>query len=102
MRYIYYIDGKKFKTDNYQKIPWFDISSPNENTPAIQELNSEFKIWCKKSRFMHRLNGPAGISPTGTKYFYLNDKGYVDIQTWLKAHPNQDNSFQIEMLLKWS
>jgi hypothetical protein len=37
---IYYVDSEKFITDDYNKIPWKEVSSPDENTPAIQNLKT--------------------------------------------------------------
>jgi hypothetical protein len=102
MTYIYYIDGEKFTTDHQIKTPWGDISSPNEDTPAIEDLKSEYKFWCEKGDIAHRLTGPAYISNNGTKSFYLNNKHYDNVTDWLKDHPNQDNAFQVEMLLKYA
>jgi outer membrane protein assembly factor BamB len=100
---IYYIDGKKFIKSKNKKIPWDYISSPDEQTPAYEDTLTGEKIWCKKLRAYHRLTGPAEIFPDGKKYFYLNSVCYYnDIKYWLSFHPNQDNAFQIEMLLKWS
>jgi hypothetical protein len=103
MTFIYYIDGEKFTTeDNWHKIPRNNISSPNENVPAIEELNSEYKIWYLKGQICHRLTGPALIRPKGNKEFWLNGVYYRNIYDWLMAHPNQDNAFQVEMLLKYT
>jgi hypothetical protein len=102
MKYIYYIDGKKFTTDEYVNIPFDIISSPDENTPAWEDLTDGEKGWCKKGYVLHRLIGPAKIWADSDKWFYLNGIHYTNIKDWLKAHPNQDNTFQIEMLLKYS
>ncbi len=102
MRYIYYIDNKKFTTDNYNTIPFDEISSPNENTPAAENLKTNEKLWCEKGFIKHRLTGPAHIRSNGKIQFWLNDYFYDNIHKWLSIHPNQDNSFQIEMLLKYS
>ena len=69
---IYYINGEKYITVYSKKIPFHDISAPDENTPAFENLKTEFKIWCEKSWFCHRLTGPAIISDN--KQFYLNGK----------------------------
>jgi hypothetical protein len=79
-----------------------EISSPNENTPAYENLSNGYKLWCKRGWFWHRLTGPAFISDNGRKEFCLNDKPYENIHVWLEEHPNQDNAFQVEMILKWS
>jgi hypothetical protein len=102
MKYIYYIDGEKFLTDIRKLIPWDVISSPNENTPAYEDINTGSKAWCEKGQILHRLTGPARIMVDGTCQFYLNGKYYENIHDWLKDHPNQDNTFQVEMLLKYS
>jgi hypothetical protein len=97
-RYIYYIDGKKFSSDNYLVIPWYKISSPNENTPAFENLKTGEKIWCLKGNKFHRLTGPAAIRYNATYEFYLNDKCYYNnLQDWLKDHPNKSESFKSKM-----
>jgi hypothetical protein len=103
MKYIYYVDGEKFTSDNLDEIPHYDISSPNENTPGFENLEIGRKIWCKKKWIIHRLSGPAIIDKDGNERFYLNGEFYIDnVILWLKHHPNQDNTFQIEMLLKYT
>jgi hypothetical protein len=101
MKFIYYVDGEKFTTDVWDEIPWDEMSSLDENTPAWEDLTDGSKEWCKKGRIWHRLTGPALIDFDGTEYFWLNGKEYKNFQAWLNAHPNQDNAFQIEMLLKY-
>jgi hypothetical protein len=101
MNYVYYINGEKFTTE-HKIIPWDDISSPNENTPAYEDLNTGHNIWCLKTYKLHRLNGPAVNWRNHDVWFWLNGKYYKDIHAWLKEHPNQDNTFQIEMLLKYT
>jgi hypothetical protein len=102
--FIYYIDGKKYTTNNEEEVNWGDnISSPDENTPAFENTNTGYKIWCKIDWIWHRLTGPAFIiSSTDINDFCLNGLYYKNINDWLKQHPNQDNTFQVEMLLKWS
>jgi hypothetical protein len=46
--FIYYIDGERYINEDFTEIPLNDISSPNENTPALEELKTGEKIWCKK------------------------------------------------------
>jgi hypothetical protein len=99
-KFTYYINGEKFTTDNYREIPEYEISSPNEQTPAY-ERSDGIKFWCKKGHILHRLTGPTCISPDGY-YFYLNNKIYYNVKDWLKDHPNQTNAFQVEMLLKYT
>jgi hypothetical protein len=95
---IYYIDGKKYTTDDEKEISWNNISSPDENTPAAENLKTGENLWCLKGDKWHRLTGPAYI---WVDYAYgLNGKRYYNIHDWLKDHPNQSNAFQIEMLLK--
>jgi hypothetical protein len=101
MKFVYYIDGKKYKIDAYSKIPHDKISSPDENTPAFEDLSTGEKLWCNEKDFWHRLTGPAYIEPNGSYYFYLNGEYYSNIKEWLKDHPNQTNAFQVEMLLKY-
>ena len=103
MTYIYYIDGEKFTTDTKNEIPRNEISSPDEITPALENLSTGVKIWGKKGFIWHRLTGPGIILSDGKKEFYLNDKCYFrNVKDWLADHPNQDNAFQVEMLLKYS
>jgi hypothetical protein len=102
MTYIYYNNNKKYKTKEGYKIPFDKISSPNEETPAYEDLESGEKLWSEKGRIWHRLTGPAIIRPDGSNEFYLNGKNYENVQDWLKEHPNQTNAFQVEMLLKYT
>jgi hypothetical protein len=100
--FIYYIDKVKFVIDDYNKIPFNEISSPDEQTPAYENLTTGEKVWCLKGDFWHRLTGPTRIWPDGKEDFCLNGKRYYNIKEWLKDHPNQDNAFQVEMLLKYT
>jgi hypothetical protein len=93
MTYIYYIDNEKFTTDNYFDIPRYHVSSPDENTPALQDLNSEHKVWCEKGRILHRLTGPAYILRNGIEQYFLNGKDYDNVHDWIKDHPNPDIYF---------
>jgi hypothetical protein len=93
MRYIYYVDGEKFITDSYDAILVSEISSPDENTPAYEVLETGQKLWCEKGWRWHRLTGPARICFNGRDEFWLNDKLYENIQEWLKEHPNPDLYF---------
>jgi hypothetical protein len=61
MTYVYYIDSEKFTTDDWDGIPWDKISSPDEQTPAWENLITGEKIWCLKGNKFHRLTGPATI-----------------------------------------
>jgi hypothetical protein len=94
MTYVYYVDGEKFTTDNYDDIPWDDISSPNENTPAFEDLSTGEKIWCEKGYRWHRLTGPAYFD-NDRFCFWLNDKEYENIEEWIKDHPNPDLYFDV-------
>jgi hypothetical protein len=77
----------------------FLIFSKSKNTPTFQFDNrNEYWSFGKLSR----LNGPAIEYHNGSKQWWLNDKRYDNVHDWLKDHPNQDNAFQVEMLLKWS
>jgi hypothetical protein len=76
--FIYYVDGKKFTTDNEDDIPWLDISSPDEEIPAYENLSNGFKSWCLKGDIWHRLIGPSEIFSDGAKWFCLNDKCYFE------------------------
>jgi hypothetical protein len=92
-RYIYYVDGEKFTTNKITTIPWFKHSSPNENTPAFEDLKTGHKHWCLEGHILHRLTGPVSILSDGTKTFYVNGKTYDNVQDWLKDHPNPDLYF---------
>jgi hypothetical protein len=100
--FIYYIDGMIFTTENYDEIPWYKISSPDENTPAYSDLTTDKKLWCEKGDIWHRLFGPAYIWSDGKEQFWLNDKRHANVNYWLEEHPNQTNAFQVEMLLKYT
>jgi hypothetical protein len=91
--YIYYIDKEKFTTSNYDEIPWEFISSPDENTPAHENLLIGFKEWCKKGYILHRLTGPANIWYDESEEFWLNGKKYENVKEWIKNHPNPDLYF---------
>jgi hypothetical protein len=93
MRYIYYIDGEKFTTDNYYDIPRYKISSPDEQTPALENILTGKKFWCLKSWQNHRLTGPAIINKDGHERFYLNGIYYPTIREWINEHPNPDMYF---------
>jgi hypothetical protein len=93
MTYVYYIDGKKYTTNNFYKIPLDNISSLNENTPAFENLLNGYRFWCSKDRILHRLTGTALIYHDKSEYFYLNDKSYVNIKEWINNHPNPDLYF---------
>jgi hypothetical protein len=101
MTYVYYVDGEKFTSETLNDVPSFEVSSPNENTPAYEQING-LKVWCLKNWRLHRLTGPAVINSDGSEQFWLNDQSYENIHDWLKDHPNQDNAFQVEMLLKYT
>jgi hypothetical protein len=102
MTYRYYVNGEKFTTDDPNDMPLYEISSPDENTPAFEDLESSHKVWCEKDYIWHRLTGPAVIWPNEKYSFCLNNKIYDNVHDWLKDHPIQDNAFQVEMILKWS
>jgi hypothetical protein len=91
-RYIYYIYGKKYTTNEYFNIPFDVILSPDENTPAFEDIYYWEKIWCEKGYF-HRLTGPACISHTGEENYWLNGDPYDNVNDWLTAHPNPDLYF---------
>jgi hypothetical protein len=102
MRYIYYVNGKKFTTDFYYRVPWGEVSSYSENTPAYEDTLTGEKLWCEIRDRWHRLTGPSYINEDGIKRFCLNGKHYKNVHDWLKDHPNQTNAFQVEMLLKYT
>jgi hypothetical protein len=90
--YVYYIDGKKFITEYNSVIPWLEIYSPDENTPAYEDLEYGYKCWYQNGK-RHRLTGPARMWSAGKKEFWLNDKHYEKVHNWLKDHPNPDLYF---------
>jgi hypothetical protein len=90
---IYYIDGEKFTTDDYDTIPRSEISSLDENTPAIECVESGQKLWCEKGRIYHRLIGPSKIWRDGREEFSLNGTDYENVHDWLKDHPNPNLYF---------
>jgi hypothetical protein len=92
MRYIYYIDGQKFITNNHDEIPHYEFSSPNENTPAYENLKTGQKLWCLKGYRWHRLTGPALIHRTGCDY-WIEGEYYETVKEWLTDHPNPDLYF---------
>jgi hypothetical protein len=94
MTLIYYIDGEKYTTDTTShRFDSNHISSPDENTPAFENLLTGIKFWCEKDEVFHRLTGPARIFPDGSEYFYINGKFYENVNDWLKDHPNPDLYF---------
>jgi hypothetical protein len=76
---IYYIDGKKFTTKYNDSITLSQISSPDENTPAWENLLTGTKFWCEKGCILHRLTGPANIHANGDEDYWLNGKQYENI-----------------------
>jgi hypothetical protein len=101
-----------------------ELHSPDNNTPA-EEHSIGSKTWYKNGKVhrdddlpafigctgiqqyyqygvLHRENGPAEIHPCGVNLFYLNGKYYQNIHSWFKDHPNQDNAFHVEMILKYT
>jgi hypothetical protein len=91
--YIYYIDGKKFTTDDFHDIPIDDISSPDNQIPGYEDLLRNIKIWLEKGEIKHRLIGPAIIVTNKKEIYYINDKKYENVKEWIKDHPNPDLYF---------
>jgi hypothetical protein len=89
---VYYIDGEKFTTENINNIPLYEISSPDENTPALEYTISGNKLWCEKEKFWHRLTGPASIHRTGCDY-WIEGKYYETVKEWINNHPTPDLYF---------
>jgi hypothetical protein len=89
---IYYIDGIKHIKNDYGKIPFEIISSPDEQTPAI-ETTPGLKVWCKKEWKFHRLTGPARIFPDGREEYWFDNIYYPTIREWITDHPNPDLYF---------
>jgi hypothetical protein len=90
---VYYVDGEKFTTENYDEISIRKISSPNENTPAWENLKTGEKLWMKKGFVRHRLTGPAEITSDGREEFWLYKKYYENVKDWINNHPNPDLYF---------
>ena len=93
MKFIYYVDGKKYTTNNADNIPWDKISSPDENTPAYEYRLTSEKLCCGKGTIYHRLNGPAFIGSDRSVEFWINNTYYDNIKEWIKDHPNPDFYF---------
>jgi hypothetical protein len=70
MRYIFYVNGEKVTTNDWDEIPRRKVSSPNENTPALESY-SGYKIWCLEGLIIHRLTGPAKFYYSGKYDFFL-------------------------------
>jgi hypothetical protein len=100
--FIYYVDGEKFTSDNFHEIPWGEISSPDEQTPAYEDLLNGYRSWVKKGGDFHRLTGPARTWIEGDVQFWLNGIDYINVYDWLKEHPNKSEAFHVEMLLKYT
>jgi hypothetical protein len=98
MTYIYYIDGEKFITENYHEINRWIISSPDENTPAFENLETGEKYWCETGEIYHRLTGPAKIYSDAYFEFWVNNRFYPDVYTWLMDHDNKNENFQNKMI----
>jgi hypothetical protein len=82
MSYVYYIDGEKFIAENYGEISGLKISSPDENTPAFENLKTGFKFWCEINEQIHRLTGPAEIYPNPELYFDAINLPKTDKVLW--------------------
>jgi hypothetical protein len=93
IRYIYYIDGERFTTDDRGEVLNDYVSSPDEDTPAFENLLLGFKVWCLKGLILHRLTGPARILSDGSYTFCLNGNYYKTVKEWIKDHPNPDLYF---------
>jgi hypothetical protein len=96
---IYWIDNNRYSTNDYSSIPFDEISSPNEQTPAYENTLTGNKCWYNKGGIPHRLTGPAVIGSNKTYEFWLNGKLYHTVQDWLNAHPDQSVNFQTNMLM---
>jgi hypothetical protein len=91
---IYYIDGKKFTTnDKWATLSRYHLSSPDEQTPAYENLETGLKLWSLKGQICHRLTGPAIIRSDGSEEFHLNGFYYKNVKEWIKNHPNPDLYF---------
>ena len=88
MKYhVYKTKNGEFVTTDLIKIPWDDLHSPNEETPAL--ISTHGTIQWRFEGKKHRLSGPAVIWPNGGKRFYLNGNSY-DFKEWIQNHPNID------------
>jgi hypothetical protein len=90
---IYYIDGIKHIKDDYGKIPFEIVSSPDENTPAVEMLTTGLKLWCERGWIFHRLTGAARIFPDTKEEYWLDNIYYSTIREWIAVHPNPDLYF---------
>jgi hypothetical protein len=94
MTYIYYIDGTKHLVEiRNKKIPWKEISSPDEYTPALEDLSDGYKFYCEINEQIHRLTGPAEIYPNKRLLYGLNGRVFNNVNDWLKHHPNPELYF---------
>jgi hypothetical protein len=93
MKYIYYIDEKKFTTNEWENLPHYDISSLDENTPAYENTLTCNKVWCKRGSIWHRLTGPAYIGHDKSEQFWLDNNYYPTKREWVANHPNPDLYF---------
>ncbi len=93
MTKVFYIDGMKVPDNKFSVTPWRLISSPNEDTPAFEDLSTGEKLWCLKGYRLHRLTGPARIWSDGQEQFYLNDKIYENVKEWILDHPEPELYF---------
>jgi hypothetical protein len=70
-----------------------------KNLPA--RIDDLFVCYYENNR-PHKEDGPALMFHNGYYSFWLCGKNYLNVKDWLTYHPNQDNVFQIEMLLRYS
>jgi hypothetical protein len=77
---VYYVNNKKYTHEDNNFVPWNEISSPDENTPAYENLKTGYKVWCEKGRIFHRLTGVALIRADKSEHFYLNDQPYENVK----------------------
>lgn len=112
-KYIFWTKDGKFETYNWGYSRYFNfqitsnkgvfytyhkLHSPDDYTPAWMEIETGNKEYWYNGK-LHCEWGPA---LTVFNEFYLHGKFYgKNIEKYLKDHPNQNEKFQTEMLIKW-
>lgn len=99
MRFSYKTEKGTFETNDIYKILMSILHTDNDE-PSLKDNKTGYMAWHKHGSF-YRDNGPVIIFEDGTKYFEINKKAFLDLDDWLKNHPNQSEEFQNEMQAKW-
>jgi hypothetical protein len=73
----------------------------DNDLPAVIDLDDDIYYYCKYGKY-HRLDGPAIHGEPFSDKWYLYGKQYENVKDWLKHHPNQENTFQTTMTLRYS